>query len=342
MTKRSHSITIRDVARQAGVSVATVSRFINRSTHISPEAAGRISQAMTELNYAPDAAARHLAIQKTRIIGLLLNSMNYEFFAPLMSGLEDVVARNGYNLLVATGRSGECSNSTPPIGPHNTDGMVIFSDTLGDEQLCQWHSMDFPVVLVYRTSPPSLSIPSVTIENKTSAQTIMDHLIDVHGKKRIIFMRGVADQEDSKLRESGYRASLDSHAIPYDPNLVLSGEFDREVSYQELSIFIAEKRADFDAVFCGDDDSAIGVIRALHEAGISVPGEVAVVGFDDLYYSSLLNPSLTTIQSPTGAVGRAAGLELFKLLHGQPAVPTTLLPTTLMIRQSCGCKASAQ
>jgi len=166
---------------------------------------------------------------------------------------------------------------------------------------------------------------------------MVNHLIDAHGKRRIVFMRGIDVQEDAQLREIGYRAALDAHGISYDPELVLAGEFDRDISYRKLSTFIQEKQVEFDAVFCCDDDSAIGAMRALQEAGISVPGEVAVAGFDDLYYSSLLNPPLTTIQSPSGAVGRTAGRELIKILQGQSAVPTTLLPTTMMIRQSCGC-----
>jgi LacI family transcriptional regulator len=339
MTKRSHSITIRDVARQANVSVATVSRYINHNTPVSSDVSGRISKVMAELNYSPHAAARHLATQKTGAIGLLLNSMNYDFFAPLLSGLEEVVAQNGYNLLVATYRSEIRLDYPPPIGPHNTDGAVIFADTLSNEQLAQWIEVKFPVVLVHRTPPASLPIPCVTIENKAATRIMIDHLIDVHEKHRIVFMRGPVNQEDSHWREMGYRDSLEAHKIPYDERLILNGEFERDVAYQVMTRFLSQNHAKFDAVFSGDDESAAGVIRALHEAGKSVPKDVAVVGFDDQHFSSFMTPPLTTVQAPTNEVGRTAGWQLFKLLHDQPADPITLLPTAIVIRQSCGCLA---
>lgn len=337
MTRKSHSITIRDVARQADVSVATVSRYINRNAPVSPEVAERISKVMAELNYVPHAAARHLATRKTRSIGLLLTTINYDFFTPLLSGLEKVVAENSHNLLVATYRADLRKDYPPPVGPHNTDGVVVFADALQEEQLAQWYRLNFPMVLVHRTPPPYLNIPYVTIENKAASRKIVDHLIEVHGRRHIIFTRGLENHEDSHWRELGYKASLEAHGIPYDPRLIIRGEFDREVTYQEMSAFLANNHPDFDAVFASDDDSALGVIRALNDADIPVPEAVSVVGFDDQHFSCILPLPLTTVRAPTEEVGRMAGLQMFKLLQGETADPMTLLPTEIVIRQSCGC-----
>jgi len=132
MTRRQSSVTIREVAKQAGVSVATVSRYINRNAPVSEQVADRLEQVMSELRYAPDAAARHLASRKTHVVGLLLNSLRNDFFVPFLSGVEGVVRKKGYNLIIATYLADSRDETPPPVGPHNTDGMLVFSDGLGD------------------------------------------------------------------------------------------------------------------------------------------------------------------------------------------------------------------
>lgn len=339
MTRRSSSVTIRDVAREAEVSVATVSRYINQSARVSKDVTQRIERAIDELNYVPHAAARHLATQKTRVIGLLLTNMHNDFFAPLVSGIEEIVQQEGYNLLVATHRADSQPVIQLPIGPHNTDGMIIFADSLSDDDIIKLHRSNFPMVLIHRTSPPDHQIPSVTIENKNATCRLIDHLIAVHNKKKILFVRGPINQEDSHWREMGYRQALQENNIEYDLNLVISGEFERNIAYQEMTKFLVNGHPEFDAVFTGDDDSAIGVVNALREGGYRVPEDISVVGFDDLRLSAFLTPPLTTVYAPTEVVGRTAAKHLFDFLAGKDVEPMTLLPTEIVIRRSCGCYA---
>lgn len=338
MSRRSSSVTIRDVARKAGVSVATVSRYINGTTTVSPQVSERLQTVMRELKYVPHAAARHLASRKTRVVGLLLNNLKNDFFVPLLNGVEKVVREKGYNLIVATYRANSRDVTPPPIGPHNTDGILVFADGLGDEDIANYHSTGFPMVLVHRTSPPSLNIPSVTVENVEVTKKLINHLIQAHCRKRILFLRGLIHQEDSGLREKAYRATLDANGIPYDDRLILNGEFDRDVAYQVLHEYLNNgKPVEFDAVFSGSDDAAIGVLRALHQNNVRIPEDVSVVGFDDLAFARFLNPPLTTVQAPTESVGRIATERLFILLENQPTDGTLLLPTEIVFRQSCGC-----
>ncbi len=338
MTIKSDSVTIREVAQKAGVSVATVSRYINRNAPISKDVAERLKLVMTELRYVPHAAARQLASQKTRVVGLLLNTLHNDFFVPLLNGIEAVVRKHEYNLVIATYLLGS-RDMPPPIGPHNTDGMLIFSDGLSDDELVSLNARNFPMVLVHRTPPASLKIPSVTVENKKISFELINHLIKVHGRKRILLLRGPLHQEDSYWRETGYKSALEANGIPFDEQLILNGDFERNTAYKVLSEFIAsEKRVPFDAVFTGDDDAAIGVLRALHEKGYRVPEDISVVGFDDLGFSAFLTPPLTTVSAPTETVGRIAAQQLFSLFDKQfPADAVTLLPTELIIRRSCGC-----
>jgi DNA-binding LacI/PurR family transcriptional regulator len=338
MTRRSSSVTIRDVARQAGVSVATVSRYINRNAPVSADVSERLNRVMTDLRYVPHAAARHLASRKTRVIGLLLSNLHNDFFVPLLSGVEAVIRKKGYNLIVATYHANSRDTMPPPIGPHNTDGLLVFSDGLFDEDLANLNASGFPMVLLYRTSPPPLTIPSITVENLDITHKLIEHLIQAHGKRRILFMRGPLHQEDSNRREAGYKSALAANRIPFDENLVLNGEFERDIAYQVLDDFLSNgKRVAFDAVFAGDDDAAIGVLQALHKHEYRIPEDVAVVGFDDLGFASFLNPPLTTVRAPTESVGRIAAETLFAVLENQSANDAVVLPTEIIFRRSCGC-----
>ena len=337
MTRRSDSVTIRDVAKHAGVSVATISRYTNQNAPVSQEVAERIQQVMLDLNYTPHAAARHLATRRTQTIGLVLPNMHTDFFAPLLSGIESVVSENQYNLLVATYKSPAHKDSQSPIGPHNTDGMLVFADSLSEEHLTQLCRNRFPLVLIHRTPPPNLKIPSVTVENKAATRKIIDHLIEVHGRRSILFLRGPREQEDSHWREQGYIDSLEAHGIAVDKCLIIDGEFNGAVAHRNIKNLIEHRNHSFDAVFTGDDDAAIGALTALSEAGLRIPEDVSVVGFDDSRLSTFLNPPLTTVRAPTEEVGRTAARLLFDQIKDLPAEPVTLLSTEIILRRSCGC-----
>jgi LacI family transcriptional regulator len=340
MTRRSSSVTIHDVARQAGVSAATVSRYINKNAPVSPKVAERLDKVMAELRYVPLAAARHLATRKTKVVGLLLNNLHNDFFVPLLNGVEAVVREKGYNLIIATYHANGRKQMSPPIGPHNTDGLLVFSDGLADEDLETLHDSGFPVVLVHRMPPPQAPIPSITVENTEVTRLLVDHLINVHGRRRVLFLRGPIDQEDSLRREVGYKTALQENGIPLDENLILNGDFERGVAYSVMNELIDRKeRVAFDAVFTGDDDAAIGALKALHEHGLRVPEDVAVIGFDDLGFAPFLNPPLTTVRAPTERVGQIATERLFELLENHPSNDVTVLPTEVIYRRSCGCES---
>ncbi|MGA9397994.1 MAG: LacI family DNA-binding transcriptional regulator [Anaerolineaceae bacterium] len=337
MTRKSSSITIRDVARKAGVSVATVSRYINKSQPVAAETAAILESILAEMNYAPDAAARNLATRKTHVIGLLLADIRADFYAPLLRGIDSVVLGFGYNLIVSSYHNENGENPPLPIGPHNTDGMLVFVDSMGNDAIVDLQRKHFPMVLIHRTHPEGVTIPCVTVENKAASRKLIDHLIEHHQRRRIVFLRGPELQEDSFWREQGYREALKNHGIPIDESLVLDGEFDRYVARQTVLDLFSRQADPCDAIFCGDDDAAIGVLDALHMLKRRIPQDVAVVGFDDQNISAYLDPPLTTVRAPTEEVGRKAAQELFQLLTNEGVEPVTLLPTEIVYRRSCGC-----
>ena len=292
---------------------------------------------MDDLGYMPHTVARQLATQRAHAIGLLLPDFSHTFFMPLIGGIEEIVSDEGYSLLVATRVSIDPIGPPAPIGPHNADGLIIFPGTLSDSEIVKLQESEYPLVLIYRSSPQGAKIPSITADNAGATAKLIDHLIDVHGRRNIVFVRGPVEQEDSKWREEGYRASLQAHGIAFDKRLVFRGMFDRTLAYHAMCEFLDNDPPAFDAIFTGNDDSAVGIINALTEAGFNVPEDVSVVGFDDLELSSFLSPPLTTVRAPTREVGRAAARCLFDLLAGREVESQTFLPTGIVIRCSCGC-----
>ena len=186
---------------------------------------------------------------------------------------------------------------------------------------------------------PLKTADSRTCDSPTKAtRRLIEHLIKAHKRRRILFLRGPARQEDSHLREKGYRMALQANGLGFDERLILSGGFERGIAYEAMSKFLGNgSRVEFDAIFTGSDDAAIGVFRALQEHSIRIPDDVSVVGFDDLGFGRFLDPPLSTVRAPTEAVARIATERLFSLLENQPSDGTMVLPTEIILRRSCGC-----
>ena len=344
MTSHHNSSTIDDVAKHAGVSIATVSRVLNGSSPVIGETAERVRAAIEKLDYKPRAAARILASRRTDTLGLLLPEIGGAFFSPLLRGIEAEAQAASFDLLIhATSHIPHASSPAPhrPLAEHNTDGLIVFTQSLDPDELARLYRINFPVVLIYQTPPASLEIPTVIIENKSGAQRIVEHLIEVHGCRRIAFLRGPEGNEDSEQRELGYRQALESHGIPFDPSLIGTGGFNEEEAQITIQQWLVNG-VEFDALFAGDDDTATGVLSALHRAGKRIPQEVKVTGFDDLPIARFLSPPLTTVCAPIEQVGRQAVRQLVQLIRGQPAESRILMRTELVIRESCGCSPNSQ
>lgn len=332
MSPKPSKPTIADVAERAGVSIATVSRVLNGTVPVQPEKAERVMLAMDELKFVPRHAAQVLASKKTNTIGLLLPEISGAFFQPMLKGIEGAAREAGYDLLVHS----TDGHARRALGEHNTDGLLVFTNSLNDRELEHLHRINFPTVLLHQTPAPELNIPVITIENKDGAAMLVNHLIEVHGRRRIVFLQGPDGHEDSGWRERGYREALEAHGIAFDPALVATGGFDGNFAFGIVQQMLSDG-IDFDAIFAGDDDAAIGAIRALKTGGRLVPNDVAVVGFDDVPFARYISPPLTTVRAPIEEVGREAVRQLKSLMDGQQADGLVLMRTELVIRESCGC-----
>jgi len=336
-TRLKSLVTIDAVAQAAGVSIATVSRVLNQTMPVAEETSVRVLAAVEQLGYIPQTAARHLAQGKTQTIGLVFPDVSNDFFSPLLQSIIDSAAEASYALLIAIRGKGHTSRvQRSTLGKQNTDGLLVFDQSIDEGELRRLHAAHFPVVLLYRSAPEGMSFPCIMIEDRSGARQITDHLIEQHGRRRIAFLRGPAGNEDSLLREQGYREALAAHGIPFDPSLIGDGEFIEGPARATVTRWLAEG-LEFDAIFAGDDGSASGALAALAQAGKRVPQDVALVGFDDAPVARYLIPRLTTVRAPSDRVGRAAILQLIRLIETNEADPVTILPTELVIRQSCGC-----
>ncbi|HHB89866.1 MAG TPA: LacI family transcriptional regulator [Anaerolineae bacterium] len=336
MQKRRATIT--DVARLAGVSIATVSRVVNGTAPVAPDTVRRVEEAIAQLGYKPHSAARKLAGRRSGAIGLLLPEVAGDFFFPLVRSIAEAARANEYDLLIHVASDPQEESLSAPLGDHNVDGLLVFTGRLHDDEIARLHRLGFPLVLLFRTPPDALPIPYVMFENQEGARRLVEHLILVHGRRRIAFLRGPEGNEESAWREQGYRAALQAHAIPFDPNLVGMGGFHQQMARDVIHSWLLEG-LHFDAVFAGDDEAAMGAMEALRRAGKRVPEDVAVVGFDDVSFSRLLNPPLTTVRAPIEAAATEAAQMLFAQIAGVHHPTAVTFPTELVIRQSCGCPA---
>lgn len=328
-------VTIEDVADRAGVSIATVSRYLNNPDKVAASTALRVQNAISELGYAPNIAARILVTNRTNTIGLIVDEIIGEFFQPMLRGIETSTSKADYDLVILSTRR-ISKVGTYLLGEHNTDGLIVFTDSLPDDELTRLHQVGFPVVLLHRSSPQGLNIPCVTIENKRGARLMMDYLIEQRNYRRIAFLAGPDTHEDAYWRHLGYRESLEAHNIAYDPTLVGNGNFSESQAHETVTMWL-RRGLRMEAIFAADDDSAIGAMLAIKEAGLNVPTDIAVVGFDDIRLARYLDPPLTTVRAPIERAARTAVEQLIRLINGETADQLTLLPTELIIRQSCGC-----
>ncbi len=339
MSGRTSSPTIADVAREAGISISTVSRFLNGSSLLAEETESRIRAAIQRLGYLPRSAARSLALRRTNTLGVLMETIGTPFFATVIAGAEEAAYAEGYSLLVAT--TNHLQNvDLPTLGPFNTDGLLLVNVQLQQKE-CAFFPEEYPIVSLYQPAPREMKVPLVSVHNKRGVFQAMEHLIKVHGLTQIGFLRGPEGNADSYWRELGFRQAMKQYGLPVNEAWVGEGGF----SYPSARKALLEwsRRGPMpQAIFSGNDEAALDVVLTLQKLGLRVPEDVAVVGFDDMEIASTLVPPLTTVRAPIREVGCEGVQQLLRLIRTGQAEPLTLLPTSLVIRQSCGCTSQVE
>lgn len=339
-------MNLEEVARLAGVSRSTVSRVVNNDARVSGLVRERVQAIIQEHDYHPNAAARSLASRRTRILGLLIPQaagtiFSDPFFPQLIQGAVDSCNAADHNLLMlmnsSTDAQGMAQMHRRVLGGHHLDGLVIASSVVDDPIITYLHETHYPFVLVGR-HPRYREIPSVDVDNRSAMQSAVTHLLE-HGYRRIAFIGGLPNMIAAIDRYGGYVTGLQEAGLLPEPDLVIHGHFTQEGGYQAMQTLLAHQP---DAVCCASDTMALGAVRAAHDAGCRVPGDLAVVGFDNIPAAAHSQPPLTTVAQPIAELGREAIRILLDRIAqpDQPAVHL-LLPTQLCLRRSCGCPESA-
>lgn len=325
-------VTIRDVAARAGVSVATVSKVINQRYGVAAATLSRVQAVIDELGYEASLVAQSLRNHKTNVIGVLVADLE-PFSTELLKGAADAIRGTGYELVVysAGGRTGDASGwerrYLSRLSGTLVDGAVLVTPAVSFEAI-----PGTPVVAVDPHTGPSTT-PMIDSDNLRGARLAMEHLL-ISGHRRIAFLAGRPDLESARLRERGYREALASQGIPVDEGLVRLGAYDPSVSARAArDLLSAADRPT--AVFAANDISAIATVEVARELGLDVPGDLSVVGFDNVPESALCTPPLTTVAQPIREMGYRAISLLVSLIDGKPPTETHItLTTELVVRAS--------
>jgi LacI family transcriptional regulator len=310
-----------DVARLAEVSQATVSYVVNGSTAVSvpPDTRRRILDAARELGYVPNSAARTLRTRKTMTIAGIIPDITNPFYPWFERGIQDVAAAHGYDLL-AYNTDGHAENERKALRvarQGRVDGLVFMAFHVGPDDLKPLVDDGVGVVMLGGTDEVwgPAGIDSLSIDNVLSAEAAVEHLLAL-GHTRIAMISGVAGTPPREYRVQGYRQALAAHDVPAEEQLIRTGEFTEDGGY-EATVELLRLSPRPTAIFAANDLMAIGALRALREAGVAVPGEMAVVGFDDIPAAAHVHPALTTVAQFPLALGRSAAEMLFDRLLGR-------------------------
>jgi len=331
-------ITIKEVAAHAGVSVATVSRVFNGLGPVREGTSLRVRDAAQALRYVPHPVARSLSIRKTSTIGVLLPELHGEFFSEVLRGIDVAARRRGYHILVSGSHSDQVEMVAVLMAIRGrVDGLIAMSPDLEPAALCKQAGM--PVVLL---NCRAARTPSITVDNHAGAMAMMNHLARL-GHVQIAFIKGPEKNSDAVERLRGYRAAMRRIAQPPVRFIEIDGDFSETSGYAaggRLLGLVSRPTA----IFAANDAMAIGALCALRGAGLRVPEDIALCGFDDIPISRYVAPPLTTVSVAIDELGRRAFELLIEAIETKrerrPRVET--LPAKLIIRESCGAHLAAK
>ncbi len=339
MARSGREPTIKDIAKAAGVSVSTVSHVLNEYGDISEDTEQRVRKVMKELNYYPSALARRLVRKRSYMLQLLLFSvegLKHPFFYEVICGISAEIEKAGYDLVLSIKdvRDKRWRDSLKRCYESRAEGIFVMGTLPGPEVLEEIESSQMPALFIdiFFEGPRATYITS---DNIGGAMTATEHLISL-GHTKIGFIDGHVTSPISKQRLLGYKQALEKHGIPFDVGLVRPADY-MEEDAGRVAADLLDSYPNITALFAGSDLMAIGAMKAIREAGFKIPSDIAVIGFDDIESASYVRPALSTVKQDGEVMGKSAARELLKLIKYPDRKPCRqVLPTELMIRESCG------
>lgn len=330
-TRKQKTPSIYDVAKKAGVSPATVSRFLNRTTYVSDDKSSKIEQAIKALGYKPNYSMNQGRNTRSMTIGVLVQNPESPHTSRFLNDMEKVLNEQGYSLVIATGhwKNKLESHALEYLERSNVDGIIIVTGTLTEKQILDYSEV-MPVV-AFGYDVIGKRVRSINVDNVLGGYMATLHLLQ-QGHLNIAHIKGLLNQPDAVARFVGYKKALQEAGIKVQSKLIKQGDFSSETGYQ-LTKELIESKNHFSAIFAANDQTAYGVIKALHDHGYRVPEDVSVVGFDDLPTSCYFTPALTTLRQPVEEIGVVCAESILNLLNGNKH-EVRLPPMELIVRQS--------
>ncbi|GAA1447967.1 LacI family DNA-binding transcriptional regulator [Leifsonia poae] len=331
----AHAPTLEAVAALAGVSRATVSRVVNGSPKVTAEVTETVNKAIADLNYVPNRAARSLASRKTQVVALVVPESTAKvfadpFFASIVQGVALHLADTEYTLNMVISSELNPDKTRRYLMGGNVDGALVVSHHSGDHSYAQLGS-SLPIVFGGRPlSDAEHNSFFVDVDNVSGSRGATEHLI-ARGRRNIALITGPQDMPAGVDRLVGWRQALEAHGL--DTSLIEYGDFS-PLSGMKAMRRLLERGVPIDGLFATNDQMAAGAYSAILESGRSIPGDIAVVGYDDDYFGLTATPPLTTVHQPSVGLGETMAQVLVKRIAGEPVERVTLLPTELVVRQS--------
>jgi LacI family transcriptional regulator, repressor for deo operon, udp, cdd, tsx, nupC, and nupG len=309
---------IKDIARLAGVSVATVSRALAKPHVVKPATIEKVKQTIAALDYSPNAVASSLRRRRSDNIIVVVPNIHNPFFSGIVQGIENIAHDNGFKILLGETQDNQerLDRYTAMISSKGADGLILLGSLLPSvvrEALDQGTESPVPLVLACERFAGLIS-PTVEIDNIAASRLATEHLVGL-GHKRIATIAGPDGNSLSIDRLQGYKLALDNAGIGFDRTLVVEGDFSIQSGYEATQTLLAlDPRPT--AIFCANDEMAIGAQKAIRDQGLKIPGDIAIVGFDDIRFAQYAEPPLTTIAQPTVAIGETAMQLMLRVLNG--------------------------
>jgi LacI family transcriptional regulator len=318
---------LRDVAEVAGVDPSLVSRILSGDTRVSvrDETRSRIVEAAAALGYRPNPHARALKLQRSMAIGMVLPTLTNAVYAAIHRGAEERAAELGYVILLATG-----SVADRVAALHGRIDGVLLAIATSERVPVDDGGATLPTVLVNRAEPGSA--PSVTVDDEAGARLATEHLLDL-GHRSVGHVAGPLVADTARRRLAGYRAALRARGLPADPGLLVEGGYAEDEGFRAAADLLARPRRP-PALFVANIQAAIGVLAAIRRSGLSVPADVSVASLHDSPLALYLDPPLTTVRMPLGAMGRQAVDALVGEIEGQPAAPRRIDDPPVLLRRA--------
>lgn len=326
--------TISDVARVAQVSTATVSRVLNGNTEVDPEMAARVRTAVESLAYRPSRIARSLRTRRSAVWSLIISDIRNPFFTDIMRGVEDVAFANGYSVMLCNSDENLVKelDYLQLAQAENMAGVILAPASLSETDISTLSAHGVPVVTIDRRLR-SAAVDSVLVDNASGAEMAVEHLAAA-GYRRIGFISGPTATSTGAERLAGYRAGVKRLKLRTTAELIRHGDF-HEAGGKTAMEHLLRLATPIDAVFVANNLMTLGALEAIAEAGLAVPTDIAVVGFDDVSWASLLRPSLTTVAQPTYDLGAETARMLLGRINGfSGAAREVMLAPTLRVRAS--------